>query len=129
MTSGNKIKDTKEVSGKAKQRRSNSFISILNGSYFSRENVVNGLPFVLFLVGLTLVYIANGYYAEGTIRAINRTDMELKELRSEYITTKSELMYKSKQSQVAKTLNDYGLGVKESMEPPKKIIVEKTELR
>ena len=69
------------------------------------------------------MYIANGYFAESAIRSIDRTGNQLKELRSEYITTKSDLMYESKQSQVAKALAEKELGLKESVLPPEKIVV------
>jgi len=52
-------------------------------------------------------------------------DNELNELKSEYITTKSELMYNSKQSQVAATVES--MGMYESIEPPKKIVLLKKE--
>lgn len=78
-------------------------------------------PFFFFLMFMTMVYIANGYYAEDTVRKINKMENELKELRSEYIYTKSDLMFKSKQSEVAKSVAD--LGIKESTVPPKKIVV------
>ena len=40
-----------------------------------------------------MLYIANSYYAEHTVRDIDKTEKELKELRSEFIRGKSELMY------------------------------------
>ena len=69
-----------------------------------------------------MLYIANSYYAEKTIRQIDRVNQELKEMRSEYISTKSELMIMSRQSQVAASVEE--LGLKESVVPPKKIILK-----
>ena len=99
------------------------FVRVLSGNIFSKEEVVKHLPFFFFMAFLALVYIANGYLAEDTVRQLSKTDSELKELRSEYITTKSNLMHKSKQSEVAEMLKEKGLGLKESIEPPKKIVV------
>tara|TARA_R110002049_G_scaffold200299_1_gene370960 strand:- start:1104 stop:1505 length:402 start_codon:yes stop_codon:yes gene_type:complete len=95
---------------------------VLSGNFLSGSNVVSSLPFIFFLTFLGICYIANGYNAEKTIRELYKTGNEIKELRSEYITTKSELMYLSKQSQVAKATERIGL--QELTEPPKKIIVE-----
>jgi len=95
---------------------------VLSGSFLSGSNVVSSLPFIFFLTFLGICYIANGYNAEKTIRELYKTGNEIKELRSEYITTKSELMYLSKQSQVAKATEMIGL--QELTEPPKKIIVK-----
>lgn len=80
------------------------------------------LPFVFFSTMLALIYIANSYYAEKTIREIDATGKEIKELRSEFISVQSDLMMKSKQTEVLNAVQ--AMGIKQSLEPPKKIIVE-----
>lgn len=99
-----------------------SFLNIFSGNFLSRDNVMHQLPFILFLTLIGLGYIANGYYAEKSVREISRINSHLKELKSEYITTKSELMFMSNQSEVARAAAP--LGLKESTVPPKKIVVE-----
>lgn len=96
------------------------FVSLLNGSFLTGKSVTENLPFFLFLALLMMVYIGNGYYSEDKVREINYLGAELKELRSEYITTKSELMFKSKQSEVARAIK--AREIKESTEPPYKLI-------
>lgn len=81
--------------------------------------IVRNIPFFLFLSLLAVVYIYNGHYAEKTIKNINRTARELKELQYEYKTVKSELMFKSKQSEVVKAVEP--LGLKVLLQPPVKI--------
>jgi hypothetical protein len=98
----------------------------LDGSFMAKENVIGMLPFLFFLFIIGLFYIGNRYYSEKNVFKMNAISNELKELRSEYITTKSELMFKSKQSEVAKAVTETGL--KESVVPPKKIVVTKEEL-
>jgi len=78
--------------------------------------IVKNIPFFLFLCGLAVVYIYNGHYAEKTIKDINKNARELKELQYEYKTVKSELMFMSKQSEVAKAVAP--LGLKELTHPP-----------
>lgn len=99
-------------------------INIISGNIFTREEVVKHLPYVLFMAFLALLYIANGYYAEDTVRQLNKAGNELKELRSEFITNKSDLMYISKQSEVVNMAEKKSLGLKESLVPPKKIVVK-----
>jgi hypothetical protein len=70
---------------------------IINGNILTREKVLVHLPYVLFLSMLALIYIANGFLAEDNVRRLNAVGNDVKELRSEYITIKSDLMYKSKQ--------------------------------
>lgn len=99
-----------------------SFGSIMDGSFLTRESVMKLLPFFGFLILLAVLLIANNYLAQKRIKQIDTTSQELKELHDEYISTKSELMYHSKMSEVAKKLEISN--VKESMVPPKKIIVK-----
>ena len=74
---------------------------------------------LLFLAFIAILYIANGYQADDKIREVNKITNELKELRSEYISTKSDLMFVSKQSEVAKAAEP--MGIKEPVVPPMKI--------
>lgn len=115
-----------EQSAQPKKEKSSGVKSILTGSFLSKDKVVESLPFIFFLSFLAIIYIANGYQAEKLIRKIYRTNNELKELRSEYITTKSDLMYISKQSQLARAT--YELGLKELTSPPKKIVLNENEM-
>lgn len=80
------------------------------------------LPFLVFITLLAFVYIANNYLAENKTREINSLRKELKEIRYEYITTKSELTDMSKQSEIASRLG--AKGVIESTEPIKTIKAE-----
>ncbi len=106
------------------QQFGSSLISVVNGSVFTRESVIRSMPFLLFLASLALVYISNGFLTEGSVREINRLNNEIKELRSEYITTKSDLMHHSKQSELVELIKKKDLGLEESFEPPKKIVVK-----
>jgi hypothetical protein len=92
---------------------------ILGGDYLSRKNVFTNLPFLLVIAVLGLIFIANTYYAEKTLKEIERTKSELKELRFQYITTKATLMYYTKQTEIARRALVYKL--KESTVPPYKI--------
>lgn len=83
---------------------------------FSYRWIVRNIPFFLFLSALAVVYIYNGHYADKTIRDINKVSRELKELQYEYKTLKSEVMYRSKQSEMAKAVEP--LGLKELVTPP-----------
>ena len=100
--------------------------SVFSGTFLINEKTLSHLPFILFLTLLAIFYIANGYYADDKIREFNSVSNQLKELRSEYISTKSDLMFASKQSQVAKATEV--LGLKESIVPPFKIEVDSTIL-
>lgn len=100
--------------------------SVFSGTFLTNEKTLKHLPFVLFLAFIAILYIANGYYADDKIREVNKISNQLKELRSEYISTKSELMFASKQSEVAKSAEK--LGLKEPLVPPIKIEVDSVQL-
>ncbi|OIP02161.1 MAG: hypothetical protein AUJ98_02110 [Bacteroidetes bacterium CG2_30_33_31] len=96
--------------------------SILDGSFLTRDKVISLLPFGMFIVFLAMIYIANSYSGIRRVKEIDKLGKELKELRNEHISTKSELMYQSKISEVAKRLETQE--IKESVIPPKKIMVK-----
>ena len=75
----------------------------------SHKWIVKNIPFFLFLTGLAVIYIYNGHYADKTIRDINETAKEVKELQYEYKTVKSEVMFRSKQSEIVKAVEPLGL--------------------
>ncbi|MFN5169344.1 MAG: FtsL-like putative cell division protein [Cyclobacteriaceae bacterium] len=90
-------------------------------SYFEEGFPVQYLPKILFVMVLGLLYISNTHHAERTTRAINRAQTEVEDLRADYTTLKSDVMFASKQSEVARRVKDIGL--KESLRPPYKIVV------
>ena len=108
-----------------KGSRLGSIKDLLDGSLIANDFIVKQLPYIVFLVALAFTYIANRYHAEKVVRASIELSKEINELRAEAITTSSELMFISKQSEVAKLVEERGLGLKESVEPPKKIVIEK----
>ena len=73
------------------------------------QSIVKQIPFFLFLTALAVLYIYNGHYADKTIRSINKTEKEVKELQYEYKTVKSEVMFRSQQSELAKAVEPLGL--------------------
>jgi hypothetical protein len=84
--------------------------------WLNYQALVRQVPFFLFLAALAVIYIYNGHRADKTIRNINRTAKEVKELQWQYKTIKSEVMYRSKQSVLAKAVEP--LGLKELAEAP-----------
>ena len=103
-----------------------AFISVLNGSFLTRENVLGNMSFILFCAGLMIAYIAYGYHTERIVRDLDSTGAELMELRSEYITVRAELEKLERQSNVADRIG--ALGLHESRVPPVKLTVDEDQL-
>lgn len=126
---GNKFKEEpkKEEVKSQKPVRENKMmrgmVDVVSGSFLSRETTLKNLPYVFFLSFLAICYIANGYYADDQVRKVNRLTNEIKELRTRYIVVKDSLVVKSKQTEVAKSLAKQQSGIKESVVPPKKILI------
>jgi len=92
---------------------------VMDGSFLSGGSTMRNVPFALFICFIAALYIANTYNAERTVRSTDQIGKDLKELQSEYISLKSELMYTSNQSQVA--LRVAPLALLEAEQPPHKI--------
>lgn len=97
----------------------------LTDGVVSKEEATRMLPFILFMAFLGMVYIANSHFAVNNIRAIDRLSKEVKEQSWEYKSLKAELMFKSKLTEVKNIVDT--LGIKELIEPPKKIVVSENE--
>ncbi|MDO9256421.1 MAG: FtsL-like putative cell division protein [Bacteroidales bacterium] len=115
----------KKAKGKSRGKQAGGKVkSILEGSFLIREKMIGLLPFLVFLTGIGLLYIFNSNYANRTIITISKTKKQIEEQRFEYINTKSKLMQTTRQTEIAKRLQNSGL--KESKTPPRKILIDQT---
>lgn len=78
--------------------------------------VVENIPFFLFLAFLAVLYIFNGHFSDKLTRKITTTEKNIKELQYEFKTVKSEVIFRSKASELVKAVEP--LGLKELTEPP-----------
>ena len=78
--------------------------------------VVRNIPFFLFLTLLAVLYIYNGHYTDKLVLKINTTEKQIKELEYQYKTVKSDVIFRSKASELIKAVEP--LGLKELTEPP-----------
>lgn len=104
------INDEKKVSGSPKKRR----------LWMYNRFIVKNIPFYFFISAIAIIYIANGHYADKTMRKINNTEKNLKEIEYELKTAKQEVIFRSKESELAKAVAP--LGLKPLMAPPLRII-------
>jgi len=109
------------TSGRKDGKRTNVIRNILNGNVLNRESVTSRIPYIFFLAFLAIIYIANRYRYEKLVKEVQTLQVEVKKLRAESITTASQLMFISTQSQVSRLVEEKGLGLEESVVPPKKI--------
>lgn len=74
----------------------------------------------LGILGIFYIYVQHSY--EGFIKKIDKARNDMEEKRAAYISQKSKYMFASKQSEIAKKLNEDGL--EENITPPTKIVVK-----
>lgn len=82
--------------------------------------LVKNIPFYFFISAIAIIYIANGHYADKTMRKINETEKNLKEMEYEFKTVKQQVIFRSKESELAKAVEP--LGLKPLVVPPLRIV-------
>lgn len=76
---------------------------------FNNELIVRNIPFILFLSGLAVVYIYNGHLADKLVKKIGVSEKNIKELQYEYKTVQSEVIFRSKATELMKAVELMGL--------------------
>ncbi|HMP91701.1 MAG TPA: FtsL-like putative cell division protein [Phnomibacter sp.] len=90
-------------------------------SWMQAQWLVKYVPFALYLAVLAVLYIGNGHFADNVIRDIGKASVQLRQVQYEYKTLKAEVMYRSRESELAKAV-EY-LQLKRDERPP--ILIKK----
>jgi hypothetical protein len=104
------------------KEKSFSFRDLLDGNVLTRKAVIRQSRYILLLVVIAFLSIANRNHAEKTVIRLNQLQGDVKELRAQSITISADLVRISRQSEVVRLVNRYELGLEENLEPPKKLI-------
>ena len=107
------------------KEKSFSLRDLLDGNVLTRKAVLKQSRFILLLVFIAFLSIANRNHAEKTVIHLNRLQSDVKDMRARSISTSSELVRISRQSEVMQLVNRYELGLEENLEPPKKLVQNK----
>jgi cell division protein FtsL len=115
-----------KVKENAKKPKQGSFMKeLLSGSMVTEKIILQNLWYVMLVVSLASLYIANRFHAEKVTRETARVLREVRELRAESLSTSASLMYLSRQSEVYKIVKERGLNLEELKSPPYLLIVDK----
>lgn len=98
---------------------------IMSGSTITEKIILKNLGYIIMLTILGALYIANRFHAEKVTRETSKMQKEVKDLRSESLSTSADLMYASKQSEVFRLVKERDLNLEELREPPFELIVSK----
>jgi len=117
------IDNSTTTAPKSKKSFASAYIKpLLDGTFLSKENTTKELPFIAFILLLIILFISNTFWAQNTVRKINKYKNEVKELRIKSISVKARLMDNTRQTQIADKVKNMGLY--ESLTPPKKIYIQ-----
>ncbi|MDY0098633.1 MAG: FtsL-like putative cell division protein [Bacteroidales bacterium] len=105
--------------------KGNFLKELLSGSMVSDKIVLKNLGYLILLTILGAIYIGNRFHAEKITRETTRISNEVRDLRSEALSTSAELMSVSRQSEVYRMVREKGLGLEELKTPPYRLIVDK----
>jgi hypothetical protein len=121
------VEKEKEKAAEApKQPAKQPFLKeLLSGSMVSEKLILQNLGYISLITFLAAVYITNRFHAERITRESSRLQREVRDLRSESLSTSADLMYVSRQSQVYSLIKEKGLNLEEMKTPPYKLIVDK----
>ncbi|MCG2610711.1 S-adenosyl-methyltransferase [Flavobacterium sp. SM15] len=99
--------------------------SLLKAKFLIDDDALKNWKFIVFLILLAMVMIANSHRYEQKTYRITELTNEVKELRSEFVDRRSELMELKMESTISTQMEPQG--VVPSSVPPKKIKVKEEE--
>nr|WP_073315457.1 FtsL-like putative cell division protein [Aquimarina spongiae] len=95
---------------------------ILKGKFLIADDAMKNWRMLLFLSLLAIVMIASSHNAESKVHEIAKLNNEVRELRTQFVDGKTELMRLKMESSIIKKMTRKGL--KRPTSPPRKIIVK-----
>jgi hypothetical protein len=124
-----KIQEGEFLSGKEefKELKGISFKELLFGRFLGGRQVVQHWGYLAFIVFLGVLYIGNRYQTEHLLDRQANLLHELKELKYEAITTSSELMNMSKQSEVMERVTRQGIELEVLKTSPRRLEVRRIQ--
>ncbi len=95
--------------------------NILKGKFLVDEDAKKNWGFIIFLTALALLMITSSHQIDRKVQRIAKLNKNKRELRSQFVATKSDLMKLKMESSISKKLEEQGLFISQS--PPQKIKV------
>ena len=83
-----------------------SIQSILKGTFLVSDDSFKNWRFIIFLSALAIIMIASSHSADKKVHEIARLNNEVKELRSEFVDKRSELMKLKMESTVSEKMEE-----------------------
>ena len=102
-----------------------NFYNIIKGKFLVSDDAFKNWRFIIFLSALALMMIASSPQADKKVHQIARLSNQVKELKSEYVDVRMQLMQAKMESKIIKAMESRDLFPSEI--PPQKVIIKKSE--
>ena len=97
------------------------FFNIIKGTFLVNDDALKNWRFIIFLSVLTLGMIASGHQADKKVLQIAQLSNEVKDLKSQYVDVRMQLMNAKMETKIIAAMAKKGLFISEV--PPQKIVV------
>lgn len=104
---------------KAKQ----TIYNILKGKFLVDEDAKKNWGFIIFLTALALLMITSSHQIDRKVQKIAELNKNKRELRSQFVATKSDLMKLKMESSISKKLQEKGLFIPQTPAQKIKVII------
>ena len=95
---------------------------LLRGKFLVDEDSPKNWRMLIFLTSLALIMIGSSHNVDKKVQEIATLNKDMRELRSAFVATRSDLMKLKMESSIIKKLEAKGLFIAEN--PPQKILVK-----
>lgn len=99
------------------------FYNLVKGKFLVSDDAFKNWRFIIFLSVLALIMIGSSHSADKKVHKISKLNSEVKELKSEYVDVRMQLMQAKMESKIIAAMDSKGL--KPSEVPPKRIRIIK----
>jgi hypothetical protein len=99
------------------------FYNLIKGKFLVSDDAPKNWRFIIFLSLLALIMIGSSHSADKKVHRISKLNNEVKELKSEYVDVRMQLMQARMESKIIAAMENRGL--KPSNVPPQRIRVIK----
>lgn len=103
--------------------KQNNIYSLLKAKFLIEDDSLKTWKFILYLFALAMIMIALNHNYESKVYALSEKSIKVKELRSKFVDTRSELMKLKMESTISAKMEP--LQIYPSNVPPKKILIAK----
>ena len=98
-----------------------SFVHVFGGNVLTEDFFSKNLTFIVVLVSVVILFISQRYTVLQKISELERLKVELKDARFESLNISSDLTEMSRQGEVERMIQQYGLDLEVTSEPVFKI--------